>query len=378
MVLGGGIAGIEALLALHDLAGELTEITLVAPTPDFLYKPTTIEEPFTTQPAERRELAPLAAELGAVFRLGAVRRVDPLGGRIELGGGEEIPYDRLVVCIGGKAEDPYGEAITFRATGEPLEVDALLDRALEHPSHRLAFVVPPGVSWSLPLYELALMTRRRADESDRGAVELALYTPESVPLAIFGRTASDAVAELLRVRRIEFVGDSHVVEDPQGGFGVAPGHLPLEAGAVVALPLIEGPRLEGLPADDSGFIPIDDYARVADLPGVYAAGDGTNFPVKQGGIGTQQADAAAEHIAALARCRGRAGTFPARAPRAADHRRGVAEHPPRAGGRTRRGPGIPGLPLVAAAQGQRPLPGSVAGERDPASRSRAAGPSARR
>ena len=35
-----------------------------------------------------------------------------------------------------------------------------------------------------------------------------------------------------------------------------------------------------------------------DTEGVYAAGDGTNFPVKQGGLATQQADAAAEHIAA--------------------------------------------------------------------------------
>jgi sulfide:quinone oxidoreductase len=33
---------------------------------------------------------------------------------------------------------------------------------------------------------------------------------------------------------------------------------------------------------------------------VYAAGDGTNFPIKQGGLGTQQADAAAEEIAARA------------------------------------------------------------------------------
>jgi sulfide:quinone oxidoreductase len=33
---------------------------------------------------------------------------------------------------------------------------------------------------------------------------------------------------------------------------------------------------------------------------VYAAGDGTTFPIKQGGLATQQADAAAEHIAASA------------------------------------------------------------------------------
>ena len=60
---------------------------------------------------------------------------------------------------------------------------------------------------------------------------------------------------------------------------------------------MEGPAIDGLPADEQGFIPIDDHARVKGLEDVYAAGDGTNFPIKQGGLGTQQADAAAEHIA---------------------------------------------------------------------------------
>jgi sulfide:quinone oxidoreductase len=55
-----------------------------------------------------------------------------------------------------------------------------------------------------------------------------------------------------------------------------------------------------LPADDKGFMPIDEHARVRGAKDVYAAGDGTNFPIKQGGLATQQADAAAEHIAARA------------------------------------------------------------------------------
>ena len=41
-----------------------------------------------------------------------------------------------------------------------------------------------------------------------------------------------------------------------------------------------------------------DDRRVRGLDDVYAAGDITNFPVKQGGIATQLADAAAEAIAA--------------------------------------------------------------------------------
>jgi sulfide:quinone oxidoreductase len=44
----------------------------------------------------------------------------------------------------------------------------------------------------------------------------------------------------------------------------------------------------------------DLHARVRDTPGVYAAGDATDFGIKQGGIACQQADVAAEAIAAAA------------------------------------------------------------------------------
>jgi sulfide:quinone oxidoreductase len=37
---------------------------------------------------------------------------------------------------------------------------------------------------------------------------------------------------------------------------------------------------------------------VAGLDDCYAAGDGTDFPIKQGGLAAQQADAVAEHVAA--------------------------------------------------------------------------------
>jgi sulfide:quinone oxidoreductase len=72
------------------------------------------------------------------------------------------------------------------------------------------------------------------------------------------------------------------------------------ADRVVALPRLEGPEIGGIPCDARGFIPIDRHARVQGLSDVFAAGDATNFPVKQGGLGAQQADAAAQVIAARA------------------------------------------------------------------------------
>ena len=39
VIVGGGVAGLETLLALDDLAGERVALTLVAPQPYFVYKP---------------------------------------------------------------------------------------------------------------------------------------------------------------------------------------------------------------------------------------------------------------------------------------------------------------------------------------------------
>jgi sulfide:quinone oxidoreductase len=67
---------------------------------------------------------------------------------------------------------------------------------------------------------------------------------------------------------------------------------------VIALPRLVGPAIPGLPHDAHGFIPTDHHGRIPEAPDVFAAGDATTFPLKQGGLATQQADAAAEAIAA--------------------------------------------------------------------------------
>jgi sulfide:quinone oxidoreductase len=88
-----------------------------------------------------------------------------------------------------------------------------------------------------------------------------------------------------------------VIESDEG-LHVMPREHPLEAGAVIALPALHGPGLPGLPADDDGYIPVDQFGRVEGLEHVYAAGDATNFPIKQGGLAAEEADVIATHIAA--------------------------------------------------------------------------------
>ncbi len=164
---------------------------------------------------------------------------------------------------------------------------------------RVAFVVPSGAVWSLPIYELALMTATHLGEHQVQGVDLILVTSEDEPLQHFGRAGSEAVRELLEERGIELVTGAHPAEVVEGELRLVPEEQ-IAADRVVALPRLRGERLDGLPQTLEGFIPVDAHGRVAGLGDVYAAGDITTFPVKQGGIATQMADAAAEMIAAQA------------------------------------------------------------------------------
>ena len=297
VIVGGGVAGLEALMALRDLAGDRVELVLVAPEPDFTYKPLAVEEPFSHQPPEHRALDPIAREFGSRFVQAAVERVALGDHTVELSTGESLPYAMLLVCVGGRPKPAFRRGATFLASGEPLRIDEILANAATRPSRRIAFVVPPGVTWPLPIYELALMARRRAEALGLVELEHVVVTPESAPLIMFGSTASGEVEALLRARGIAIETSCYAHEAEDGSLLLTPGDRRVDAGELVALPLVEGPGIAGLPCDEHGFIPIDDHARVPGTEDVYAAGDGTTFPIKQGGIATQQADAAAEHIA---------------------------------------------------------------------------------
>ena len=157
--------------------------------------------------------------------------------------------------------------------------------------------VPAATTWPLPLYELALLTAGYLTDHGTRGVDVLLVTPEERPLALFGSEASEALQELLEIRGIELHTGTAPIAWHDGLLEVA-GLPPIDADAVVALPQLVGPALPGLPHDGAGFVPTDAHGRVPGTADVYAAGDSTQFPLKQGGIATQQADAVAAAIAA--------------------------------------------------------------------------------
>jgi sulfide:quinone oxidoreductase len=296
LIAGGGVAALEALLALRDMAAEHVSPLLLTPEPDFVYRPMAIGEPFDRGRVYRFDLAEIAAEQGAELRIGELASVDPESALVLTGDGEELSYDSLLVACGGRPAEWLPGALTFGSPTSALEMRRLLAGLEVGNVREVAFVLPGGAGWPLPLYELALMTASwLAQEGDSDAV-LTLVTPEDAPLEMFGPQASEAVRGLLAECGIHLLTDTYPASLDEWGLELVPNGR-LAAERAVTLPKLAGPRISGLPHDKDGFLPIDEFCRVGGEANVYAAGDATTFPIKQGGIAAQQADTVATEIA---------------------------------------------------------------------------------
>jgi sulfide:quinone oxidoreductase len=299
VVVGGGVAALETILALNELAPRETSVSVVAPNSDFVYRPLTVREPFAYEKARRYPLAAIAGDAGAQLIVDELAWVDADARKLHTRSEREIAYDALVLALGAKAQPRYRHAVTV----DDRRLDELLHGVIQDIetgyTRSIAFVAPGRMAWPLPLYELALMASNRAYDMDV-ELETTIVSPEDAPLAIFGEAASGAVAGLLERSRVTFIPSAYAEIPNEGEVVINPGDRHLSVARIVALPELYGPSVRGVPLSEHGFLRVDQYARVREVDGVYAAGDATEFPVKHGGLGSQQADAAARSIASLA------------------------------------------------------------------------------
>lgn len=301
LVAGGGVAGLEALLALRDLAGDRVELTLLTPQDDFVYWPLSVTEPFAQGHAQHVSLRDVARDLRARFSRVAVIGVDEESGTVTTSDGNQLCFDELVLAVGARTREAAEPVVTWTPEADREIFGGLLRDIDDGSSKRIAFIVPADAAWPLPAYELALLTAGEARAMGHDDVEIVLITAEEAPLGVFGTKASDAVARELQECGIEVrTGVDVVAVAAHGELVLGPGAERLRTDRVVALPVVVGPSVPGVPADLRGFITTDEHGRVRDTEHIWAAGDGTAFPTKQGGLATQEADAVAEAIAARA------------------------------------------------------------------------------
>jgi sulfide:quinone oxidoreductase len=299
VIAGGGVAALEGALALRALASEHTTITVIAPNSEFGYRPMAVREPFAYPPAQRYELAPIVRDAGAELVVDELEWVDPGGQVAHTSSGAALEYDALLLALGATIRPRYEHALTIDDRGLEETMHGLIQDIEEGYTHSLAFVSPGRMAWQLPMYELALMTASRAYDMNV-ELDMTLISPEDAPLAIFGEAASSAVAQLLARAHIKTINSAYAEIPRSGEIVINPGDRHLKVDRIVALPELYGPAVRGIPLAEHGFIRVTPYGQVPDAGPIYAAGDAIDFAIKHGGLAAQQADTAAQSIAALA------------------------------------------------------------------------------
>jgi sulfide:quinone oxidoreductase len=295
LVAGGGVAGLETLLALRDLAGDRVRCVLLTPEAEFVYRPMAVAEPFARGLAARHRLDEISRDVDAELVRGRLLEVD-VDARQAVTDGRRLDYDALLIGVGAGSEPALPHALTWTPENDAEVYGGLLRDLDEGYTKRIAFVVPLGVAWPLPAYELALMTTWQARSMGHDDVHVTVYTPEEAPLVIFGAPASAAERDDLDEAGVDVLTRA-VVTAADGPLRIEPGGRPLDAQRIVALPRAVGRAPAGIATDERGFVVCDPHGQVAGTDMVWAAGDATAFPIKQGGLAAQQADAAAEAIA---------------------------------------------------------------------------------
>jgi sulfide:quinone oxidoreductase len=298
LIAGGGIAGLETLMALRALAGDRVELMLVAPENDFVYRPLAVEEPHSAGRVHRIPLEEAAADADAAFASSTIVELDSSNKIVRTGAGDELEYEALVIALGAEPVPVVPRAVTWDDRADADFIGGFVQDFEGGYSRRLAVVIPPGPGWPLRGYEIALYIT--VDVRRMGLmVETTVVEPMASPIEAVGAEARGRLMKELADAGITVLQTDHVDVYP-GAVVLEPSGQRLEVDRVVALPVLRGRPIAGLPADANGFIEVDRYGRVRDLDSVWAAGDGTAFPVKSGGFASEQADVVAEDIAALA------------------------------------------------------------------------------
>lgn len=294
VIAGGGVAALEACIAIRALGGDAVSPIVVAPNTDFSFRARSVGEPFGQPASSRVPLADVLGDLSIPHERAAISTVDPVAKVVRTVEGMSLPYQGLLVAVGGTPFPAYTHGISFdRTSGPPDAFDELLADIEANLVTSVAFVVPEAAGWVMPAYDLALQLAAWSLRHEVKA-EIQMVTAETAPLDCFGSEASRRVEAVLDAAGIRLVCDTEpvLVSDT---IMTAAGRW-ITADRIVSLPRLAGPRIRGLPCDSSGFIEVDAQGSVAGCPGVYAAGDGASHLRKQGGLAAQQADRAARAL----------------------------------------------------------------------------------
>lgn len=287
-IVGGGFAGVSAARELARLlrgAPRPCRIVLVSDRPDFVFRPAL---PWVVLGQRRLQdiqvpLSERMARAGVEVVIGAVEGISRREGCVWLQRGGRLPYDYLIVALGGRAHRPWPGAAEHTLDvlwPEPaFEAGQAIFQTVREKSRRttsIAVVLAPGSPLYCPAYETVLLLHDRLSRLGlRDRTRLHLLTAETAPFQWAGPAAAQVVGPWLTRCGIEFHGGVEPARFEADGVVLRQGGA-LRAERVVLFPPYRGPMalqdLQGL-VDREGFMVVTRSMRSAVDERIWAAGD---------------------------------------------------------------------------------------------------------
>lgn len=292
LIAGSGPGALEATLALSASEHIDASISLISPQTEFTYRPNMVMEPFGVEETASYAVAEVIRHPNVTQWLGTLERVDAAAGKAWSPEDDEFNFDALIVATGTEMHADLPESVvTFGQQGSLEKLKDIVGEIEAGTITNVLFTAPAGPTWQLPLYEFTLMCADRAERQSGQQIEIAIATPESEPLEVLGAENSATVRQLCGEFGVVIHADT-TVEAYDGVTADLSDGSAFPVDRVFAFPRLTGRTPAGLPTNDDGFLRVDDSQRVEGTTNVYAVGDVTDFRVKQGGLASEQGDAA--------------------------------------------------------------------------------------
>ncbi|MCI0441019.1 MAG: NAD(P)/FAD-dependent oxidoreductase, partial [Chloroflexi bacterium] len=259
-----------------------------------------------------RSLASLAGQ-GVKFLQAEVQEIDTSAKTVTTSSGK-LEYDYLVVATGAVydwgAVPGSGAAHSFYnlETAERLrrELGAFRKGRIIIAVSRLPYKCPPAP------FEAAMMLEWMFNRWNvRSEVELHVFTPEPMPLAVAGPEAGQQLIGYMQRRGIQPHTGAAITEVSRDGReAVFSDGSAMEAGLIITVPVHEPPPLvrEADLVGPSGWIDVNPQTMETSVPNVYAIGDVNQVPMangrgipKAGVFASSEGETVARNIAAKIR-----------------------------------------------------------------------------
>jgi sulfide:quinone oxidoreductase len=312
LILGGGVGGIVTANALRERLAPEHRVIVVDKRGEYLFTPSLLwvmvgwRRPGQITKELRRLVHP-----GVEVVQAAVEEIDPQRGRVRAGG-QELPYDHLVLALGADlAPDALPGYAETAHNFFDLDGAAALWQDLQRFQGGRVVVLVSAMPYKCPAapYEAAMLlddALRRRGIRERCQVEI--FTPEPLPMPVAGQAMGEAVVEMLASKGIAFHPTRQVdridAEARELVFADG-GREPFDFLAAVP-PHRSPPVVQESPlANEAGWVPVDKYTLSTDFENVYAIGDVTAITLangkplpKAGVFAHAQAETVANRIAA--------------------------------------------------------------------------------